>query len=216
MFLVFKPLITGDVYGYGIIISQVILRCEPFHTPESDHIHTTGYGGTDKEIVLEVRLFLTFSHNRLHTRMAQVKTTVSSQVKQGSIAPLRPHVPRAACSPELYQLMERCWSEYPIERPSFVMIMEVVRKIAGKASDNIIDHLLRRMEQYANSLEEQVNEKTELVWYSDLQYWDYLIQSFSRLAVYGRETKIGRAAKPVVAPVRDGFDDVVFLKLECC
>ncbi|GAU88434.1 hypothetical protein RvY_01134-4 [Ramazzottius varieornatus] len=124
----------GDVYGYGIIISQLILRCEPFDTQDSDN-RARGYGGTDKEILLEV--------------------------KQGSIPPLRPQVPRAACSPELYQLMERCWSEYPIERPSFVKITEIVRKIAGKASNNIIDHLLRRMEQYANSLEEQVAQKTE-------------------------------------------------------
>ncbi|GAU88433.1 hypothetical protein RvY_01134-2 [Ramazzottius varieornatus] len=126
----------GDVYGYGIIISQLILRCEPFDTQDSDN-RARGYGGTDKEILLEV--------------------------KQGSIPPLRPQVPRAACSPELYQLMERCWSEYPIERPSFVKITEIVRKIAGKASNNIIDHLLRRMEQYANSLEEQVAQKTEQV-----------------------------------------------------
>ncbi|GAU88432.1 hypothetical protein RvY_01134-3 [Ramazzottius varieornatus] len=43
----------GDVYGYGIIISQLILRCEPFDTQDSDN-RARGYGGTDKEILLEV------------------------------------------------------------------------------------------------------------------------------------------------------------------
>ena len=94
--------------------------------------------------------------------------------------------------------------------------MEVVRKIAGKGSDNLIDHLLSRMEQYANSLEEQVAHKTGQVWYSSLSYYELQIQSFLWRAVHGRETKIGRAAKPIVAPVRDGFDDVISLKLECC
>ena len=32
-----------------------------------------------------------------------------------NIPPVRPRVPRAACSNELYALMERCWEEAPIE-----------------------------------------------------------------------------------------------------
>lgn len=75
--------------------------------------------------------------------------------------PARPQVPPSACSSELYNLMERCWDEYPIERPTFAKIKESLKKVIGNSGDNIIDHLLKRMEQYASDLEQQVAEKTE-------------------------------------------------------
>ena len=73
---------------------------------------------------------------------------------------MRPIVPRTACCPELFQLMETCWSEFALARPPFTKIKLDLRKIVGKGSANIIDYLMARMEQYANNLEEQVAEKT--------------------------------------------------------
>ena len=66
--------------------------------------------------------------------------------------PQRPVVPASACSSELFNLMERCWDEYPIERPTFAKIKDGLKKVIGNSGDNIIDHLLKRMEQYANDL----------------------------------------------------------------
>lgn len=81
-------------------------------------------------------------------------------MKNGTVPPLRPAVPKSACSNDLYAVMERCWSEFPIDRPSFVKIKELMKKIVGKET-NLVDHLLNRMEQYANNLERQVAEKTQ-------------------------------------------------------
>ncbi|GAV02261.1 hypothetical protein RvY_12852 [Ramazzottius varieornatus] len=83
------------------------------------------------------------------------------EIKKGLSPPCRPVVSSSACSSELYNLMERCWDEYPIERPTFAKIKDGLKKVIGNSGDNIIDHLLKRMEQYANDLEAQVAEKTQ-------------------------------------------------------
>lgn len=80
---------------------------------------------------------------------------------EGSIPPMRPNVPRTACSTEIYHLMENCWAEFSIARPAFSKIKDIVRKIVGRGTGNVVDYLLERMEQYSNNLEGQVAEKTE-------------------------------------------------------
>ncbi|KAG7232989.1 hypothetical protein INR49_007886 [Caranx melampygus] len=59
-----------------------------------------------------------------------------------------------AHSPELGQLMQRCWAEEPTERPEFNHIRLLLRKQNKESRTNILDNLLSRMEQYANNLEE--------------------------------------------------------------
>ncbi|GAU95879.1 hypothetical protein RvY_07415-2 [Ramazzottius varieornatus] len=78
-----------------------------------------------------------------------------------SIPPVRPRVPRALCSNELYDLMERCWEENPIERPPFQKTKDKLKKVIGDVGDNIVDLLFKRMEQYASDLEQKVAEKTQ-------------------------------------------------------
>ena len=56
--------------------------------------------------------------------------------------------------------MEQCWSEYPLERPAFSKMKSNLKKIIGKIGDNIVDHLISRMEEYARELEMQVRDKT--------------------------------------------------------
>uniref|UniRef100_A0A1A8SD30 guanylate cyclase n=1 Tax=Nothobranchius rachovii TaxID=451742 RepID=A0A1A8SD30_9TELE len=63
--------------------------------------------------------------------------------------------------PELGQLMQRCWAEEPTERPDFNHIHLLLRKHNKESRSNILDNLLSRMEQYANNLEELVEERTE-------------------------------------------------------
>ncbi|OQV12270.1 Atrial natriuretic peptide receptor 1 [Hypsibius exemplaris] len=86
---------------------------------------------------------------------------ILTEVISANIPPVRPRVPRAACSNELYDLMERCWEEIPVERPTFPKIKDRLKRVIGSYGDNIVDVLFKRMEQYALDLEIKVAEKTQ-------------------------------------------------------
>ncbi|XP_015828911.1 atrial natriuretic peptide receptor 1 isoform X2 [Nothobranchius furzeri] len=82
-------------------------------------------------------------------------------VIQGGVPPLRPSLCFHSHSEELGVLMQRCWSEEPSERPDFNTIKILLRKQHRGYGSNILDNLLSRMEQYANNLEELVEERTQ-------------------------------------------------------
>ncbi|XP_017285209.1 atrial natriuretic peptide receptor 1 [Kryptolebias marmoratus] len=82
-------------------------------------------------------------------------------VIQGDLPPLRPDLCFHSHSEELGVLMQRCWSEEPSERPDFHTIKILLRKQHRGYGSNILDNLLSRMEQYANNLEELVEERTQ-------------------------------------------------------
>uniref|UniRef100_A0A674CWT7 Guanylate cyclase n=1 Tax=Salmo trutta TaxID=8032 RepID=A0A674CWT7_SALTR len=81
---------------------------------------------------------------------------IMDRVALGEWPCLRPAVNPQIHSQELGQLMQRCWAEEPTERPEFNHI-----KLLGERFTNILDNLLSRMEQYANNLEELVEERTQ-------------------------------------------------------
>ncbi|CAF1086005.1 unnamed protein product [Adineta ricciae] len=84
---------------------------------------------------------------------------IVESVKSGSL--LRPTLEAGDCNTEIGQLMKRCWHEDPNERPEFSDIRQVMRRINKDLdSGNILDNLLKRMEQYANNLEGLVEERT--------------------------------------------------------
>ncbi|XP_054874132.1 atrial natriuretic peptide receptor 1 isoform X2 [Amphiprion ocellaris] len=82
-------------------------------------------------------------------------------VTQGGVPPLRPSLCVHSHSEELSVLMQRCWSEEPSDRPDFNTIKLLLRKQHRGYGSNILDNLLSRMEQYANNLEELVEERTQ-------------------------------------------------------
>ncbi|KAM4806196.1 atrial natriuretic peptide receptor 1 isoform X1 [Urocitellus parryii] len=86
---------------------------------------------------------------------------IIERVTRGEQPPFRPSLALQSHLEELGQLMQRCWAEDPQERPPFQQIRLILRKFNRENSSNILDNLLSRMEQYANNLEELVEERTQ-------------------------------------------------------
>ncbi|XP_019119511.2 retinal guanylyl cyclase 2 [Larimichthys crocea] len=62
---------------------------------------------------------------------------------------------------ECIQLMKQCWNEQPEKRPTFEEIFDQFKNINKGKKTNIIDSMLRMLEQYSSNLEELIRERTE-------------------------------------------------------
>ncbi|XP_070849645.1 retinal guanylyl cyclase 2 isoform X2 [Chaetodon trifascialis] len=62
---------------------------------------------------------------------------------------------------ECIQLMKQCWNEQPDKRPCFEEIFDQFKNINKGKKTNIIDSMLRMLEQYSSNLEELIRERTE-------------------------------------------------------
>lgn len=62
---------------------------------------------------------------------------------------------------ECIQLMKHCWNEQPDRRPTFDEIFDQFKNINKGKKTNIIDSMLRMLEQYSSNLEELIRERTE-------------------------------------------------------
>ncbi|XP_056298751.1 retinal guanylyl cyclase 2 [Pseudoliparis swirei] len=74
---------------------------------------------------------------------------------------LRPAVSSDFAPPECIQLMKRCWTEPPDQRLSFEEIFDQFKNINKGKKTNIIDSMLRMLEQYSSNLEDLIRERTE-------------------------------------------------------
>uniref|UniRef100_A0A4W6CTQ9 Guanylate cyclase n=1 Tax=Lates calcarifer TaxID=8187 RepID=A0A4W6CTQ9_LATCA len=73
----------------------------------------------------------------------------------------RPTVAPDQAPLECIQLMKQCWSELPDRRPSFDEIFDRFKIINKGKKTNIIDSMLRMLEQYSSNLEDLIRERTE-------------------------------------------------------
>ncbi|XP_042913598.1 atrial natriuretic peptide receptor 1 [Parasteatoda tepidariorum] len=86
---------------------------------------------------------------------------IIENVTYGMKPPYRPVLELENCDDGMIQVIKRCWSEEPVDRPDFQTLKSIIRKLNKEnESGNILDNLLSRMEQYANNLESLVEERT--------------------------------------------------------
>uniref|UniRef100_A0AAQ4S028 Guanylate cyclase n=1 Tax=Gasterosteus aculeatus aculeatus TaxID=481459 RepID=A0AAQ4S028_GASAC len=73
----------------------------------------------------------------------------------------RPLVSLDEAPAECLSLMNECWNEDPSMRPSFDDIFKQFRGINRGKRANIIDSMLRMLEQYSSNLEDLIRERTD-------------------------------------------------------
>ncbi|KAL4224613.1 Nitrogen permease regulator 2 [Mactra antiquata] len=74
---------------------------------------------------------------------------------------IRPVVPPDCCSSSLMSMMEQCWQQYPVDRPSFHELESNFKLMRAGKTTNIMDSLLQRMSNYADNLEQLAAERTK-------------------------------------------------------
>ncbi|XP_055970778.1 retinal guanylyl cyclase 1 [Sorex fumeus] len=73
----------------------------------------------------------------------------------------RPLVSMDQAPVECIQLMKQCWAEQPDIRPSMDRTFDLFKSINKGRKSNIIDSMLRMLEQYSSNLEDLIRERTE-------------------------------------------------------
>ncbi|XP_069857437.1 retinal guanylyl cyclase 1 [Dipodomys merriami] len=73
----------------------------------------------------------------------------------------RPTVSMDQAPMECIQLMTQCWAEQPELRPSIDRTFDLFKSINKGRKTNIIDSMLRMLEQYSSNLEDLIQERTE-------------------------------------------------------
>ncbi|KAG7464615.1 hypothetical protein MATL_G00167310 [Megalops atlanticus] len=73
----------------------------------------------------------------------------------------RPSVSVDEAPLECIQIMKQCWSEEPDRRPNFEEIFSQFKNVNKGKKTNIIDSMLRMLEQYSSNLEDLIRERTE-------------------------------------------------------
>nr|XP_033781045.1 retinal guanylyl cyclase 1 [Geotrypetes seraphini] len=73
----------------------------------------------------------------------------------------RPSVSVDQAPVECIQLMKQCWSEQPDRRFTIDQIFDQFKSINKGRKTNIIDSMLRMLEQYSSNLEDLIRERTE-------------------------------------------------------
>lgn len=86
---------------------------------------------------------------------------IVQKVRNGQRPYFRPTTDNSCHCEELTFLMDGCWAEDPAERPDFSHIKIYITKLNKEGSTSILNNLLSRMEQYANNLENLVEERTQ-------------------------------------------------------
>ncbi|KHN81453.1 Guanylate cyclase receptor-type gcy-1 [Toxocara canis] len=130
-------------------------------------------------------------------------------IKRTSSIPLRPTITAADSNgthPALVHLIHDCWSEDPDFRPQIDTVKNVLKSM--HRGGNLMDHVFNLLEQYASSLENEVEERTkELV--EEKKKSDVLLYRMLPKLVADR-LKLGQSVEPEsFESVTVFFSDVV-------
>lgn len=136
----------GDIYSFGIIISEVMTRETPF----------SNAGLSPEELILTIS-----KHVYTQECVKAVKQAWSPNTGfQGSSTKLlRPALPAKTERPGYNDLARQCWDNNPLSRPSMKDVVTTLNVLVPQKGE-MIDNLIGMLEKYANNLEGIVAERT--------------------------------------------------------
>ncbi|XP_060912498.1 retinal guanylyl cyclase 1 [Labrus mixtus] len=95
---------------------------------------------------------------------------------------------------DVIQVLKQAWSEEPDKRPTFEEIVKQFKSITKGKKTNIIDSMLRMLEQYSSNLEDLIRERTEEL-EVERQKTDKLVAQMLPKSV-AQSLKTGKPVKP--------------------
>ncbi|KAE9421567.1 hypothetical protein Angca_004768, partial [Angiostrongylus cantonensis] len=119
----------GDVYSFAIIASELITKKSAWDLENRNE--------TAEEIV------------------ERVGRKSMTQLFRPTVEPDQ-HIDASGA---LVSLVQRCWSENPIHRYSIKKVREFLGSLRNGRQQNLMDHVMKTLENYASSLEAQVEER---------------------------------------------------------
>ncbi|GAU93926.1 hypothetical protein RvY_05786 [Ramazzottius varieornatus] len=130
------PTRSGDIYSFGIILQETMLRLPPFGM----------YGAMSAEEVV-----------------AEVKRPIPPGNEE--VVPFRPILPEECASPALIEMAKRAWSQLPSERPSItrikVMMRDLGKNLGFGEKGGILDTLLDQMDELMTNLQHIIEERSQ-------------------------------------------------------
>ncbi|XP_038134711.1 retinal guanylyl cyclase 1 [Cyprinodon tularosa] len=109
---------------------------------------------------------------------------------------------------DVIQLMKQAWSEDPEKRPTFEDIFKQFKGVSKGKKTNIIDSMLRMLEQYSSNLEDLIRERTEEL-EMERQKTDQLVAQMLPKSV-AQALKLGKPVEPEhFSEVTLYFSDIV-------
>ncbi|XP_077403288.1 retinal guanylyl cyclase 1 [Vanacampus margaritifer] len=109
---------------------------------------------------------------------------------------------------DIIQVIKQAWSEEPDKRPTFHDIFKQFKSITKGKKTNIIDSMLRMLEQYSSNLEDLIRERTEEL-EVERQKTDQLVAQMLPKSV-AQALKTGKPVKPEhFSEVTLYFSDIV-------
>ncbi|XP_033625132.1 atrial natriuretic peptide receptor 1-like [Asterias rubens] len=154
----------GDIYSIGIVMKEIVTREGPYDA-ESKYMD-----------------------------MAEILEKIRAPPEHGPV--FRPRESEEKRDPNLSELMKACWAEEPRNRPTANTLRSSMDNFNREKNTgtNILDNLLNRMEQYANNLEELVEERTS-AFLEEKKRADMLLYELLPRVV-ANQLKLGKSVDP--------------------
>lgn len=99
----------------------------------------------------------------IHCNLNFLYLDIINCVKVANTPYFRPEIPLESPANRIRDLLEKCWDENPDQRPSFSAVQGMFKRAVGGDEGSVANTMMRRLELYAQELEDIVHERTKVL-----------------------------------------------------